>query len=310
MNPWASTGEAQVPVPPLRPDEAEQLFVERAAEVNPNGTSGLAGHPAVAELCERLDGLPLAIELAAARVKTLAVEHIASRLHDRFRLLTGGSRTALPRHQTLRATVEWSYDLLFEHERALFRQLAVFVGGFDLVAAVAVCAGDDLDQTDIEDTVGHLVDKSLLIRDGDRYRMLETLRQYAIERLAESGDEEAARAAHARWCDDLVDHVVPGIRGTEQLLWLARLEVEHDNIRAAIDWTLRADPVLALRLAAGVAYGWRIRGHRQEARHLLEAGAGRGGIECVADAALRRPHLGRVPRRGHWLGGRTRRDRG
>ena len=268
--PLGIAGEAQVPIPPLRPDEAEQLFVERAGAVNPTEASCIAGNPAVAQLCERLDGLPLAIELAAARVKTLPVEHIAARLDDRFRLLTGGSRTALARQQTLRATVEWSYDLLFEHERAVFCQLAVFAGGVDRGAAVAVCAGDGLDATDIEDTVGHLVDKSLLIREGDRYRMLETLRQFALARLADSGNDQAARAAHAHWCGNVVEDAVPGIRGAEQLIWLARLEVEHDNIRAAIDWALRADPVLALRLAAGVAYGWRITGHRQEARHLLE----------------------------------------
>jgi predicted ATPase/DNA-binding SARP family transcriptional activator len=269
--PLTIDGEAQVPVLPLLPADAQRLFVERAAAANPSFTGEPSARSAVPEVCERLDGLPLAIELAAARVKTLPVEHIVARLDDRFRLLTGGGRTTAARHQTLLATVAWSYDLLFEDERSLHQRVAVFAGGFDLDAAVAV-GGRDSDPLDVEDAVGHLIDKSLLTREGDRYRMLETLRQYAVDRLTEEGIEQEVRAEHARWCMDLVGRAEQGVRGADQLVWLARLEVEHDNIRAAVDWALRADPVLALRLAAGVAYGWRLRGHRQEARRLLDLG--------------------------------------
>jgi predicted ATPase len=181
--------------------EAVQLFVERARVVRPEFTLTSQNAAAVAQICRRLDGIPLAIELATARVASLAVEQIAIRLDQRFRLLTIGSRTALPRQQTLRATVAWSYDLLTEQERILFRRLAVFVGGFTLEAAEAVGAGDDVEATEVMALLERLVAKSLvLVRDrggAARYRLLETIREFSLERLAESGESGIVDRRHA-----------------------------------------------------------------------------------------------------------------
>src|SRR5918997_3914016 len=183
------------PVDELPRYEAARLFIERAAAMLPTFELTDRNAAAVARLCRGLDGIPLAIELAAARVKVLSVEQIAERLHDRFRLLTLGSRTALPRHRTLRATIDWSHDLLSEEEKVLFRRLSVFVGGFALGAAEAVCVGEDLEENEVLDLLSHLVDKSLVVMQerggGMRYGLLETVRQYGREKLEESGEAEA-----------------------------------------------------------------------------------------------------------------------
>jgi predicted ATPase/DNA-binding SARP family transcriptional activator len=264
-------GEAQVPVTSMAAEEAERLFIERAQAVRPGFDPDGDTRTAVAEVCRRLDGLPLAIELAASRVKALPVEHIVRRLDDRFRLLTGGSRTVLPRHQTLRAAVEWSYDLLFEDERAVFDQLAVFAGGFDHDDAVAVCGAAGVEADDMVDLLGHLVDKSLLVAEpSGRYRMLETLRQYGIERLAERGRLDDARSAHAECFLALAEEALPRTFGADQLRWLGRVDGEHDNFRAALDWLTLAAPVRGLQLAGALAWPWWLRGHRQEARHVLD----------------------------------------
>jgi tetratricopeptide (TPR) repeat protein len=223
-----------------------------------------------------LDGIPLAIELAAARVKVLAVEQIAMRLDDRFRLLTGGGRTVLPRHQTLRATMDWSYGLLSENERALLRRLSVFAGGWTLEAAGAVYARDDLGPTDALNLLTQLVDKSLVaveVRGGEaRYRLLETVRQYGRDRLIESAEVADAHRLHLRWYMELGEQAEPKLRGPEQRAWLERLETEHDNIRAALEWSGTevggAEP--GLRLAGSLYWFWLMHGHVNEGRQWLE----------------------------------------
>jgi tetratricopeptide (TPR) repeat protein len=209
-------------------------------------------------ICRALDGMPLAIELAAARLRTLPVDVLAVRLADRFRLLTNGSRTALPRHQTLRAVVDWSWDLLDDDERALWRRFAVFHGGADVTAVEQVCGAD-------VDLLGALVDKSLLVLAGNRYRMLETIREYGLERLAEAGGTEQLRVAHARYLLTLADTAEPELRRSDQLVWLRRLGTEHDNLHAAVRAAIEAgDARTATALTARLGWYWWLRGHRAE----------------------------------------------
>ncbi|MFI7036327.1 AfsR/SARP family transcriptional regulator [Microbispora rosea] len=255
--PLGITGERLWPVGPLGADHAVRLFAERAAAVRP-GYVVDGERDAVERVCRELDGMPLAIELAAARLRTLSAAQIAERLGDRFRLLTGGSRTAMPRHRTLRAVVEWSWDLLDARERALAARLAVFAGGATLEAAEQVGEGD-------VELLGRLVDKSLVVFDGGRYRMLETIKAYAAERLAESGDERPARRAHAEFFARLAETAEPHLRGAEQIEWLARLSAEHDNLSAALRWACEeAEADLALRLVGGLGWYWWLSGHRLE----------------------------------------------
>ncbi len=259
----------------LREFESIKLFVERARSVTPAFELNEQNLAAVAQLCHRLDGIPLAIELAAARTRLLPVEQLLDRVQDRFRLLTGGSRNALPRQQTLRALVDWSYDLLSVQERLLFDRLSVFAGGWTLEAAEAVCADDGgerkmgeqgptnlLRSEDVLDLLGHLLEKSMVVgeRSADgtaRYRLLETLRQYGQERLATGGETatDAARARHATYFIALAEKVASGMHGPDQPKWSDRLEIEHDNIRAGLEWGKAADAPpdrveLVLRLAA------------------------------------------------------------
>lgn len=267
-------GEVQLPLPPLSIEDAVKLFEDRAVSVNPAFHSDL---DLVADVCERLDGLPLAIELAAARTKALPVGDIAARLDNRFSLLRTGSRSAAPRHQTLKALVDWSYDLLFDEQRALFEQLSVFPGGIALDAAEAVTEAIGLDRAETIDLIGALVDKSLLVRDGEtspaRYRMLETLREYAHERLTAKGELDRARQRQADWCLSLAEHGYRVLNGPTMAAWLDRLvDVELDNARAAMAWALEtSNASLAVRLAT--AYGrpmWE-RGHQKEGRAWLAA---------------------------------------
>jgi non-specific serine/threonine protein kinase len=237
-----------------------------------------------------LDGIPLAIELAAARVKVLSAEQIAKRLDDSFRLLTGGSRTALPRQQTLRATIDWSYNLLSEAERILFNRLSVFAGGWTLEAAEAICAdtappppvhgglppragagGED----DVLDLLTHLVDKSLVVveEQGEeaRYRFLETVRQYARDKLLESREGAELRGRHLEWFLKLAEQAEPELYGEEQAKWFDRLDAELDNIRAALEWSLGGEEAeRGLRLAAALWWFWGVRGHGIEGREWLE----------------------------------------
>jgi predicted ATPase/DNA-binding SARP family transcriptional activator len=261
--PLGVSGEVLVPVAGLAGPAAVELFVDRARAVQPGfSLDGPAGD-VVADVCRRLDGLPLAVELAAARLRALPLATLAARLDDRFRLLTGGART-LPRQQTLRAVMDWSYDLLFEDERRLFGRLSVFAGGCDLAAAEAVCAGDQVPEAEILDTLSRLVDKSLVtVEFGPttaRYSQLQTLQQYAREHLADSGESDEIQERHARWYLQMGEQGRPALRGHEGLEWRARLEAELANFRAALDWFIgRGDAPSALALVGSVAYLWFLR---------------------------------------------------
>lgn len=220
--------------------ESARLFMERATAVMPGFTVTRANASALAQVCRRLDGIPLAIELAAARCRALSIEQIAARLDDRFRLLTGGSRNSLPHHKTLRALIDWSYDMLSDAERILLCRLAVFTGGWSLDSAEAVC-GDLLYPYYLVDLLMSLVDKSLVVYEetaGDgRYRLLETVRQYAWERLKERDEEDDVLRAHYEWYRRLVAQALPHLRGRDQAHWLLLMEREHDNLRRALDWS-------------------------------------------------------------------------
>jgi predicted ATPase/class 3 adenylate cyclase len=280
--PLGVQGEREFPVPPLEaPDpehlpglerfgqyEAVALFVERATTVSPRFAVTNENAPAVAEICGRLDGLPLAIELAAARVKILSPQEILRRLEDRLGFLTGGGRDRSDRQRTLRGAIAWSYDLLGPDERSVFASLAVFSRGFRLEAAEAVCGGA-LDG-DIFDGVASLVNKSLLRQvesaTGDsRFLMLETIREFAAERLEETTDAEDIRRRHAHYFLDLAQRAAPQLFGAEQAQWLSALAAEHDNFRAALSWAEgRGEVELAWRLAASLWRFWQMRGHLRE----------------------------------------------
>jgi predicted ATPase len=263
--------------------DAARLFVERAQAAQPRFAPTADNLRVIIQICQRLDGIPLAIELAAARTRMLSVAQIAARLDDRFRLLTGGSRTALPRQQTLRALIDWSYDLLPEPEQAALRQLSVFAGGWTLEAAEAVLGKDEdpfgrlKDEVEPPDSLhplellSQLVNKSLVVVDVDdsgaageaRYRLLETIRQYGREKLvaAPRGEGEAARRRHLGYCLTLVAHIEPLLYGPEMVACLDRLEVEEDNLRAALDWSLENDPRAALQLVVRLEAYWMRRRH-------------------------------------------------
>ena len=229
----------------------------------------------MARVCRALDGMPLAIELAAARLRTMSLDQLAHRLDDRFRLLTGGSRTALPQHRTLRAVVDWSWELLTDAERMVLRRLAVFSGGASLDAAEQVCAGDSVEQGEVLELLTALTEKSLLLTEGDsapRYRMLDTIKEYARDRLAEAGESDLARHAHLAYFTGLAETADPHLRRAEQLEWLATLEVEHDNIAVALRGALAAGEAHgAMRLAAAAGWYWWLGGHKAEGIELITA---------------------------------------
>jgi predicted ATPase len=283
----------------LLESEAVCLFVERAVYIQPLFTLTEQNAVAVARLCQRLDGIPLALELAAARVKAMPVEQLAARLDDAFRLLTGGSRTALPRQQTLRALIDWSYDLLSEAERALLQRLSVFAGGWSLEAAEAVCTnaecrmqnaglGSDastsiphsafciLHSDEVFDLLTSLVEKSLVVyeeRDGEpRYRLLETVRHYGRDRLLESGKGEAVRDRHFAYFLRLSEQDAPAYPGQAGIDWLERLEKEHDNLRAALAWRLagRDSAEGGLRMVVALWCFWMVRGHLVEGHQWVQ----------------------------------------
>jgi predicted ATPase/class 3 adenylate cyclase len=256
--------------------EAVRLFIDRAVAREPQFAVTRSNAPAVAQVCHRLDGIPLAIELAAARVKVLTVEQIAARLHDRFLVLTGGSRTALPRHQTLRAAMDWSYDLLSDRERTMLRRLSVFSGGWTLEASEAVCSGG-VEAADIVDMLMQLVDKSLVVAETlgteARYRMLETVREYGRDRLQEAEEADDAKRRHRDWYLALAEQAAPELWGPQQAQWLERLETEHDNLRAALGWSnVEKDGAEAgLRLTGALHIFWIRRGHWSEGRAWLNS---------------------------------------
>jgi predicted ATPase/class 3 adenylate cyclase len=258
---------------------AVQLFEERVRHTHADFRITPGNVSAVAQICRRLDGIPLAIELAAARAGVLGVEQIAERLDHRFRLLTGGSRTAMPRHQTLRASIDWSYSLLEENERILLLRLSVFYGGWTLQMAEEVCGFNGLDEFGIIDGLVQLAHKSLIIveteADGSaRYRMLETIRQYANEKLLDSDESAAARDRHLAAFERLTMRAKPHLRTHQQVEWLDRLETEIDNLRAALTWALERNVLQGLRTASALFWFWHIRGYRDEGeqwlRHLQE----------------------------------------
>jgi predicted ATPase/class 3 adenylate cyclase len=266
-------------LPPLdrfKEYDAVRLFTDRAVASDPQFAVTMSNAPAVAQVCYRLDGIPLAIELAAARVKVLAVEQIATRLDDRFRLLRGGSRTTMLRQQTLRATMDWSFDLLSQEERALLRRLSVFAGGWTLEAAEAICSGNGVAACDILDLLARLVDKSLVITETQGgevwYRLLETVRQYGGERLVESNEAADIRGLHRDWYLGLAERADRELSGPQTVQWLKRLETEHDNLRSALEWSkATSDGAEAgLRLVGALNRFWSRRGHWREASEWLE----------------------------------------
>jgi predicted ATPase/class 3 adenylate cyclase/DNA-binding CsgD family transcriptional regulator len=299
--PLGVTGEATWRVPSLSlTDEAIELFTERArlAQADFRVTDDNAAH--VTEICRRLDGIPLAIELAAARVRALSPVEIVDSLHDRFRLLTGGSRTAVRRQQTLRASVDWSHALLTRPERVLFRRLAVFLGGFDLYAAEAVAGHDEMERYQVLDQLTLLVDKSLVVADDStgrtRYRLLETMRQYAQEKLGESDESDAVRSRHRDYYTAMAD-TLDAPAGDDYERRIEQAEAEIDNLRAAFDWSHEnSDIELELRLACSLQPLWLARGRLREGLVWIDA--------ALAD--LDAQHPGVAPAvRGHALAARA-----
>ncbi|GAB2835350.1 BTAD domain-containing putative transcriptional regulator [Actinoallomurus bryophytorum] len=299
------TGETLYPVRPLAfppPETADldmpghpavRLFADRAAAVRPEFTVDGATMGAVLRICRALDGLPLAIELAAARLRSLTIEEIAARLDDRFGLLSRGDRSAAPRHQTLHSVVAWSWDLLSRSEQALAARLTVFSDGATLPAVAEICVPPD---DEVVDLLADLIDKSLVEIDGGRYRMLETVREFCAGRLAGTGEGKRLRAAHAAYFLGLAQTADAHLRGPDQLEWLAVLDAERGNLHAALRWAVRADPALALRLLAALSWHGQLRGLSGEraslAAELLEvigaeppAGLDEEYTLCVAHAA-------------------------
>lgn len=262
-------GESAMRVPSLDAAAAVQLFVDRARAVRPDFDPTPGNEPAVREVCRRLDGIPLAIELAASRIRVLSPRQIADGLADRFRLLTGGARTALPRQRTLEASVDWSYRLLSDPERLLLARLSVFAGGFSIKAAQRVCTDDTLAESAILDLLTALVDKSLVQADDrgpeNRYRMLETIRHFARHRLADGDDAALVRDRHLACFLDLAEEVGPRIEQGDELVWLDRLDADIDNLRAALDWAEQSGASgLLVRIAAATWLFWEVRCRLEE----------------------------------------------
>lgn len=304
-------GEVRWPVPPLSAPERQRtpsseeleayesvrLFVERSRGREPSFSLKPHNALVVAEICRMLEGMPLAIELAAARVGTISVEQISERLEGSLELLTRGARTAVPRHRTLKGTLEWSYNLLSEPERKVFRKLSAFAGGWTLEASEAVGSCEGVEEGEVLDLLSGLVEKSLVVAKGSdeggvRYRLLEPVRQYASGKLEESGEAEAAKRAHAQYFLALAEEAEPELLGPREAEWYERLEEEHDNIRAALSYSLEgAHPELGLRLAGAIWWFWHRHGHLREGLRWLEEGLARGG---GASAIARAKALGGI----------------
>jgi predicted ATPase/DNA-binding SARP family transcriptional activator/DNA-binding CsgD family transcriptional regulator len=271
--------------------ESVRLFAERARYRDPTFALRPGNAGTVAKICWRLEGVPLAIELAAARVGALSVEQISERLEDSMRLLTGGGRTVVPRHQTLRGTLDWSHELLGERERVLFRRLSTFAGGWALEAAEAVTVGEGVVEEDVLDLLAGLVDRSLVVAEATgegmvRYRLLEPVRQYALEKLKESGEVEVVRRRHAEFFTTFAEEAEPRYRGPEEAAWLDRVETEHDNMRAALSWAIeQGEAELGLRLAGALRWFWSIRGYLSEGASRLEEALAEGGAATTAARA-------------------------
>ena len=287
--PLGITGEALWLVEPLPlpeedagPGEIEsspaiQLLRDRAGAVRQDLVLDDQTLSTMVRVCRALDGMPLAIELAAARLRTMSIDQLAHGLHDRFRLLIAGSRTALPRHQTLRAVVDWSWDLLTDPERMVLRRLSVFSGGASLEAAERVCVGDGVEPDQVLELLTSLAEKSLMVTDGHgapRFRMLGTIKEYAADRLADAGESDQARRAHLAYFTELAETAEPHLRRAEQLEWLATLEADHDNISATLRRAISAgDAQASMRLACAAGWYWWLGGRRTEGLELLIAAA-------------------------------------
>ena len=314
-------GEALAPVGPLEEEAAVLLFAQRAASATPDFALDETTAPIVADVCRRIDGLPLAIELAAARLRSMSLQELSDRLHDRFRLLTGGSRAAAGRQRTLRAVVDWSWDLLSEPERRLARRLSVFPAGATLDAVEAVCAGDGVDADEVFDLLCALVDRSLLGVRGagtSRWRMLETIREYAEEEAERAGELQGLREAHAAHYTALVQQADEHLRGPDQLPWLARLRDDRDNVLSGVRFLGETGgAATALRTVTTLLWFWALDGNREDAlawlRFALSAEGEADPLRPAArpgDRRLDRP--GRAARRsarGGQAGGRAARRR-
>jgi predicted ATPase/DNA-binding SARP family transcriptional activator len=284
-------GETIWPVPPLAADDAVSLFLARARAAGASLELADDHFAVIADICARLDGLPLAIELAAARTRAFPIPQIASRLNDRFRLLTGGSRTALPRQQTLRAVVDWSYELLFGDEQRVFERLSVFPGGCDLATAEAVCADETLAADDLADHIHALVDKSLVIAvpsgDALRFSQLQTLAQYGREKLTERGEAESLRDAMAAHYARLCAESAAAFTGDRQRAWLTAMDPEQDNLRAALEWAVANDDAeTALMIAGGASWPHWLAGTVVEGRRWLDDAFACGGAASESTRAL------------------------
>ena len=293
---WKNPARAQEALRANEQSEAACLFVARANSHNPDFTMTIENGRWIAEICRHLDGVPLAIELAAARVRSLSVEQIAGKLDDRFHLLTAGHRTGPPRQQTLAATLDWSYSLLSAKDKMVLKRLSVFASGATLEAAEAVCAGRGIEPGEVLDILSHLVNKSLVTVSKPegretRYILLETIRQYGRDKLGESDEEDEAKNRHLDYFVQWTEKTVPYLNGSEQVRWLKQYENEHDNLRAALEWSLmaadRAEP--GLKLATSTAIFWKNHGYHSEGRARLAA--------ALAQGSAQRP----TPERAHAL---------
>ena len=273
---------------------AVQLFAERGRAAVPDFEVTPDTLPAVVDVCRRLDGIPLAIELAAARLRTFSPAEIAHLLNDRFALLTGGRRSALPRHQTLRAAVDWSYELLDDPEQRLLRRLSVFAGGATVDAIEQVCSGDGVDRANCVDLLTTLVERSLVVPhradtgDGTRYDLLETIRYYGRECMAEAGETATTASRHVQWCMELAAQAEPQLTGPDQAVALERLEADHDNLRAALSFGFDrapADQAMAVALAGSLSMFWRLHGNFREGLHWLDRAAAVGDAAPKPDLA-------------------------
>ena len=296
-----------LPLPPIGADlptllgcSAVRLFVERAQEHKHGFALTERDASAVAELVARLEGIPLALELAAARIRSMGVAEINRRLKDRYKILTGGSEVLHERQHTLRATVDWSYELLHEGEKTLLKRLGLFVGGLDMAAAEAVCGTEPLAADEVLDLLGALVEKSLLTMDqhgsGTRYRMLETIRDYAREKLRDSGEFDSTAAAHGQYFFALAKQVRDGMKGRDQGLWIGRAEADIDNLRAAMALAQRGgiDPVILVKMAVALQGFWVLRGYVTEGRGVVRAALALPEVRATAVAHAHALYVGAV----------------
>jgi non-specific serine/threonine protein kinase len=269
---------------------AVALFVDRASLVNRSFCLSDDNAPIVADICRRLDGIPLAIELAAARVKVLSVSHLDQRLNDRFKILTAGSRTALPRQKTLSALIDWSYDLLLAQERRLFNQVSIFAGSFTIDAACSACVCSDSPGEDVFDLIASLADKSLVVADTagtqERYRLLESMREYALEKLTASGERDDITRRHAQFFLAAAQAAEKNFNSAPLSSWLASVEADCENFRATLEWALggKCDIALGATLASALEMFWWHGGLEAEGRRWV--GIGLRGIDEGAHADI------------------------